>query len=150
MKKEEKLKIAIDFIADYLSETPEVIEEITEEEKEEVTSEDVLVETESEDNLTRAYTLMKKLEARDIENAKINLEVKKVVNPLKEELKKAKAKWEDDFIKEERTEDKETEDKETEDKETKTKETKTKETRTGVTMDGDGNLIKVEVPNNID
>ena len=96
MKKEDKLKIAIDFIADYLSDKPKVVEEI---EKSDVTN-DVLIETESDNNLKRAYTLMKKLETRDKENAKINLVVKQAVNPIKEELKRAKAEYEDKILEE--------------------------------------------------
>jgi len=91
MRKEDKLKMAIDFIADYLSDKPKVVEGI---EKSDVTN-DVLIETESDDNLKRAYTLMKKLETRDKENAKINLVVKQAGNLTKEELKRAKAEHED-------------------------------------------------------
>ena len=86
MRKEDKLKMAIDFIADYLSDKPKVVEGI---EKSDVTN-DVLIETESDDNLKRAYTLMKKLETRDKENAKINFSLKQAGNLTKEELKRAK------------------------------------------------------------
>lgn len=99
MKREEKLKIAIDFIADYLSPALPV-EKVTEKVTEDIedTDENVLVETESEDHLTRAYTLMKKLEAMDRENAEVNKQVKKVVNPIKEELKKKKAEYENKLL----------------------------------------------------
>ena len=43
---------------------------------------------------------MKKLETRDKENAKINLVVKQAVNPIKEELKRAKAEYEDKILEE--------------------------------------------------
>jgi len=132
MKKEEKLKIAIDFISDYLSETPEVVEEIIEEEvtNKEVSNEDVLVETESDDHLTRAYTLMKKLEARDIENAKIEKKVKTEVEPLKEALKKAKSKYEEGIALEEE----------------RLIERKMEGNEVGVTIDKNtGNMVKVVV-----
>ncbi len=94
MRKEDKLKMAIDFIADYLSDKPKVVEGI---EKSDVIN-DVLIETESDDNLKRAYTLMKKLETRDKENAKINFSLKQAGNLTKEELKRAKTEHEDNIL----------------------------------------------------
>ena len=96
MKKEDKLKIAIDFIADYLSDKSKAAEEIK---KSDVTN-DVLIETESDDNLKRAYTLMKKLEIRDKENAKTNFSAKQAVKPIKDELKRTKTEYEDKILEE--------------------------------------------------
>lgn len=97
MKKEDKLKIAIDFIADYLSENPKELKDTTENDS---VNGDVLIETESNDNLKRAYTLMKKLEIRDKENAKINFSAKQSVKSIKDELKRTKTEYEDKILEE--------------------------------------------------
>lgn len=125
MKNNEKLKIVFDFIADYLSEEETTQSETSKEEPIEFTENDKIVETPFSSNLKRAYTLMKTMEDKDKENAIVKREVKKVVDPIKEELNRVKAEYNEKILKDKAKED----------------------TRTGVTLDDDGNLIKVEVPN---
>lgn len=126
MKNNEKLKIVFDFIADYLSEEETAKTETDKEEsnKIEITENDEIVETPFGNSLKRAYKLMKIMEDKDKENALIKHQVRKEVDPIKEELNRVKAEYAEKIIKEKEKE----------------------ETRTGVTLDDKGNLVKVEVP----
>ena len=126
MKKSEKLKLVFDFIADYLSDEP--IEETVEETVEETESieDDLQVSNGEEDKYKRAYKIMKKVEDIDKTHYKVRSEVKDKVKPIIDELKKVKTEYEDKLISER-------------DKE-----------RTGVTLDDNGNLIKVSVPNTLE
>ena len=90
MNKTERLIKVFDFIAEYLSETqPEVTT------KESVSKPDEMeVTNKSDDSLKRAYTLMKKLDERDKQNAIVTTEVKKATDSIKEEMERIKKEHE--------------------------------------------------------
>jgi len=91
MNKTEKLIKVFDFIAEYLSETPQP--EVTI--KESVSKPDEMeVTNKSDDSLKRAYTLMKKLDERDKQNAIVTTEVKKATDSIKDELDRLKKEHE--------------------------------------------------------
>ena len=113
MKKEEKLKVVFDFIADYLSEKSIDLK---------VKDENIVLEQPSDDSLKRAYTIIKKLDDRDktfnTDKTSYNKKHKESLdinlNNFKENLVKLNdLKMEEPF---------------------------------GVTLDSNGNLIKVPVP----
>ena len=92
MNKTEKLIKVFDFIAEYLSESIEVqknepIEPVIKAEEMELTNK-------SDDSLKRAYSLMKKLDERDKQNAIVTTEVKKATESIKEEMDKLKKEHE--------------------------------------------------------
>ncbi len=90
MNKTEKLIKVFDFIAEYLSETQP--ENTT---KESVSKPDEMeVTNKSDDSLKRAYTLMKKLDERDKQNAIVTTEVKKATESIKEEMERLKKEHE--------------------------------------------------------
>ena len=91
MDNTEKLIKVFDFIAEYLSKTQS---EVTSKESVLIT-EKMEVTNKSDDSLKRAYTLMKKLDERDKQNAIVVNEVKKVTEPLKEELNRIKKEYEE-------------------------------------------------------
>jgi len=90
MNKTEKLIKVFDFIAEYLSDPqPEVTI------KESVSKPDEMEVTNKSDNsLKRAYTLMKKLDERDKQNAIVTTEVKKATDSIKEEMERIKKEHE--------------------------------------------------------
>ena len=117
MEKSEKLKLVFDFIADYLSE--ETVNETVNET--ESNDDDLLGSKGDEDKYRRTLEIMKKVEDIDKTQYKIRNEVKDRVRPIIDEIKKVKTEYEDKLISE-RDKD-----------------------RTGVTLDDNGNLIKVSV-----
>lgn len=92
MNKTEKLIKVFDFIAEYLSDSIEVqknepIESVVKTEEMELTNK-------SDDSLKRAYSLMKKLDERDKQNAIVTTEVKKATESIKEEMDRLKKEHE--------------------------------------------------------
>lgn len=91
MNKTDKLKKVFDFIAEYLSDDETQSIKV---DGPEVNVSEMELTNKGEDTIKRAYTIMKKLDERDKQNAIINTEVKKATNPLKEELDKLKKEYE--------------------------------------------------------
>lgn len=91
MNKTDKLKKVFDFIAEYLSDDETQSIKVDEPE---VNVSEMELTNKGEDTIKRAYTIMKKLDERDKQNAIINTEVKKATDPLKEELDKLKKEYE--------------------------------------------------------
>lgn len=117
MDNTKKLKVVFDFIADYLSEEEqEVIIESTEEEREELTI------TEKEDPLKRAYTIMKKIDARDEAMATTSRAVNDATKPLKKQIEEVKRRY----------------------NEVQNSGESFKE-KTGITLDDDGKIAEVKV-----
>ena len=87
MNKTEKLKMVFDFIADYLYE-----EDVKSNNN--LNEEVSINETEDEDSMKRAYTIMKKVDEIDKVNAKVN----RSVSPYKEELTKIKHQSKNDAL----------------------------------------------------
>lgn len=87
MNKTEKLKMVFDFIADYLSE-----EDVKSDNN--VNGEVTINENEGDDNLKRAYTIMKRVDEIDNINAKVH----RRVAPYKDELTKIKHQSQNDAL----------------------------------------------------
>tara|TARA_B110000977_G_C11027387_1_gene473790 strand:- start:878 stop:1429 length:552 start_codon:yes stop_codon:yes gene_type:complete len=147
MKKEEKLKIAFDFIADYLSDEIKPTEEVSKEvsELENAVDKSFVIEKEDEDDsIKRAYSIIMKLEGRDKEKAKVKQKVNEAVNPIRQELQRLKDEFKDKLVKDkvnltvEEFEDEW-------DVRLKSKES-LRPIANGVTFDDEGNLLKVRVP----
>jgi len=115
MDRENKLKLVFDFIANYLSEE----ESITKEEDSEYT---VTENEEVNDNMKRAYTIMKKMDELDKQDALTNRVVKEATKPFKEALKEERKKNEEKLC-------------------------DTFKSRIGVTLDDKGKISEVEVGN---
>jgi len=91
MNQTEKLTKVFDFIAEYLSETKEVVNHYetptTNNHSESIDN--------SEDSFKRAYALMKKLDERDKVNSVVINEVRKATEPFKEELNRIKKEYDE-------------------------------------------------------
>jgi hypothetical protein len=90
MTKTDKLIKVFDFIAEYLYETEDNVDN-----QNIIQVNDVELKNNGEDSLKRAYTLMKKLDERDRQNATVVTEIKKATEPLKEELNRIKKEYEE-------------------------------------------------------
>jgi len=84
MKKEEKLKIVFDFIADYLSD-----EEVKTKPK---ASEDSVV-NENKSQSSRSYQIMQKMDEMDERDAEVKRAVKQAKKPLEKSFKDLKAQY---------------------------------------------------------
>ena len=91
MTKTDKLIKVFDFIAEYLYESEDKVDNINEQIS--IKTTEMEVKNNGEDSLKRAYTLMKKLDERDKQNVIVNSEVKKATEPLKEELNRIKKEY---------------------------------------------------------
>ncbi len=128
MKNTEKLKVVFDFIADYLSEDEVTNEiEVTEENltEEENTTVEELAVTEEDAKFKRAYSIMKKMDEMDKENAFYNKGVKETINPIKEALNRVRVNYEVDKSVKDLTE--------------------AFEEKTGITLDAHGKIAEVKV-----
>lgn len=65
MRQNEKLKLVFDFIADYLGNENNDVDEVSEPTTKEIITESDVVTT-NEDSVSRAYEIMKRLEKRDV------------------------------------------------------------------------------------
>ena len=92
MNKTEKLIKVFDFIAEYLSESIEV--QKNEPMEPVIKAEEMELTNKSDDSLKRAYSLMKKLDERDKQNAIVTTEVKKATESIKEEMDRLKKEHE--------------------------------------------------------
>jgi arginyl-tRNA synthetase len=128
MKNTEKLKVVFDFIADYLSEDEITNElELTEEkltEEEDTTVEELAV-TEEDAKFKRAYSIMKKMDEMDKENAFYNQGVKETIAPIKEALNRVRVNYEVDKSVRDLSE--------------------AFEEKTGITLDANGKIAEVKV-----
>lgn len=93
MTKTDKLIKVFDFIAEYLYESEDKVDNI--DKRISTRTEEMEVKNNGEGSLKRAYTLMKKLDERDKQNIIVHSEVKKATEPLKEELNRIKKEYEE-------------------------------------------------------